>query len=44
MIDQKIDVEELLTNLYNSFDPFQPLPAGDPFMLTVKKSEEMEMF
>lgn len=22
--------EELLNNLYNAFDPFQPLPAGDP--------------
>ena len=21
---------ELLTNIYNAFDPFQPLPAGDP--------------
>ncbi|MEG4091819.1 hypothetical protein [Microcoleus sp. Pol12B4] len=22
--------EKLLTNLYNAFDPFYPLPAGDP--------------
>ena len=22
--------EELLDNLYNAFDPFEPLPAGDP--------------
>lgn len=24
------DSEKLLTNLYNAFDPFYPLPAGDP--------------
>jgi hypothetical protein len=24
------DSELLLDNLYNAFDPFQPLPAGDP--------------
>ena len=37
MTNQKIDIEELLTNLYNSFDPFQPLPAGDPLYVDCKK-------
>ncbi|WP_338043206.1 MULTISPECIES: ATP-binding protein [Okeania] len=37
MANQKIDIEELLTNLYNSFDPFQPLPAGDPLYVDCKK-------
>ena len=22
--------QDLLTQIYNSFDPFEPLPAGDP--------------
>ncbi|TBR58981.1 pilus assembly protein PilB [Westiellopsis prolifica IICB1] len=25
-----LDSNELLTNLYNAFNPFEPLPAGDP--------------
>jgi hypothetical protein len=25
-----LDSQELLTNLYNAFNPFEPLPAGDP--------------
>ncbi|NMG17951.1 AAA family ATPase [Brasilonema bromeliae] len=25
-----LDTQELLTNLYNAFNPFEPLPAGDP--------------
>ncbi|NEP46610.1 MAG: ATP-binding protein, partial [Okeania sp. SIO2H7] len=29
--------EELLTNLYNSFDPFQPLPAGDPLYVDCRE-------
>ncbi|NEN89809.1 MAG: ATP-binding protein, partial [Okeania sp. SIO3H1] len=37
MTNQKIDIEELITNLYNSFDPFQPLPAGDPLYVDFKK-------
>lgn len=32
-----LDVEKLLTNLYNSFDPFQPLPAGDPLYVDCTK-------
>ncbi|GGA48735.1 hypothetical protein [Okeania sp. KiyG1] len=37
MTNQKIDIKELLTNLHNSFDPFQPLPAGDPLYVDCKK-------
>ncbi len=31
------DSELLLDNLYNAFDPFQPLPAGDPFYVDCKE-------
>lgn len=29
--------EELLNNLYNAFDPFEPLPAGDPAYVDCKE-------
>ncbi|MFZ1028393.1 MAG: ATP-binding protein [Limnoraphis robusta] len=30
--------EELLNNLYNAFDPFEPLPAGDPAYVDCKEA------
>ncbi len=28
-----MDAELILNNIYNAFDPFQPLLAGDPLVL-----------
>lgn len=31
---------ELLTNIYSAFDPFRPLPAGDPIYITILDLDE----
>lgn len=32
-----IQDEEILRNLYNNFDPFRPLPAGDPLYVDCRE-------